>query len=224
MLKLMDKKIFTFLRLRFLSLDLSQLEHFVGATNSSPVIRHWGGRGLVTHCCVLAGMLLYYRCWSRRQKKTWRRMRMRPWRRKIKTRNTTGIMEVSLTSLFNFLIIPQQTLFMGVYCFMLSVCVCVRLSVKKKDKDKNTSWIMEVSLTALFNFLITFKHKVSYWDQSIFGIMTWNTTGIMESQGFSLASAIGHSPKIVPDVREFAVQFGQFVRDDFQKRILYSNE
>ena len=36
-------------------------------------------------------------------------------------------------------------------------------------------------------------------------------------QGFSLASAIGHSPKIVPDVREFAVQFGQFVPDDFQK-------
>ena len=42
-------------------------------------------------------------------------------------------------------------------------------------------------------------------------------------QGFSLASAIGHSPKMVPDVREFAVQFGQFVRDDFQKRILYGN-
>ena len=42
-------------------------------------------------------------------------------------------------------------------------------------------------------------------------------------QGFSLALAIGHSPKIVPDVREFAVQFGQFVRDDFQKRILYGN-
>ena len=42
-------------------------------------------------------------------------------------------------------------------------------------------------------------------------------------QGFSLASAIGHSPKIVPDVREFAVQFGQFVLDDFQKRILYCN-
>ena len=42
-------------------------------------------------------------------------------------------------------------------------------------------------------------------------------------QGFSLASAIGHSPKIVPDVREFAVQFGQFVRDDFQKCILYGN-
>ena len=40
-------------------------------------------------------------------------------------------------------------------------------------------------------------------------------------QGFSLASAIGHSPKIVPDVREFAVQFGQFVRDDFLKRTLY---
>ena len=40
-------------------------------------------------------------------------------------------------------------------------------------------------------------------------------------QGFSLASAIGHSPKIVPDVREFAVQFGQFVREDFRKRTLY---
>ena len=42
-------------------------------------------------------------------------------------------------------------------------------------------------------------------------------------QGFSLALAIGHSPKIVPDVREFAVQFGQFVRDDFRKCILYGN-
>ena len=42
------------------------------------------------------------------------------------------------------------------------------------------------------------------------------------SQGFSLASAIGHSPKIVPDVREFAVQFGQFVRDVFRKSTLYS--
>ena len=40
-------------------------------------------------------------------------------------------------------------------------------------------------------------------------------------QGLSLASAIGHSPKIVPDVREFAVQFGQFVRDDFRKCTLY---
>ena len=45
----------------------------------------------------------------------------------------------------------------------------------------------------------------------------------ISNQGFSLASAIGHSPKIVPDVREFAVQFGQFVRDDFQKCILYGN-
>ena len=45
----------------------------------------------------------------------------------------------------------------------------------------------------------------------------------VNKQGFSLASAIGHSPKIVPDVREFAVQFGQFVRDDFQKCILYGN-
>ena len=43
-------------------------------------------------------------------------------------------------------------------------------------------------------------------------------------QGFSLVSAIGHSPKIVPDVREFAVQFGQFVRDDFRKRTLYGYE
>ena len=42
-------------------------------------------------------------------------------------------------------------------------------------------------------------------------------------QGFSLALAMGHSPKIVPDVREFAVQFGQFVRDNFQKCILYGN-
>ena len=42
-------------------------------------------------------------------------------------------------------------------------------------------------------------------------------------QGFSLASAIGHSPEIVPDVREIAVQFGQFVRGDFQKLILYGN-
>ena len=40
-------------------------------------------------------------------------------------------------------------------------------------------------------------------------------------QGFSLASAIGHSPKIVPDVRDFAVHFGQFVRDDFRKHTLY---
>ena len=39
-------------------------------------------------------------------------------------------------------------------------------------------------------------------------------------QGFSLASAIGHSPKIVPVVRDFAVQFGQFVRDNFRKRCM----
>ena len=36
-------------------------------------------------------------------------------------------------------------------------------------------------------------------------------------QGFSLALALSHSPKIVSDIREFAVQFGQFVRDDFRK-------
>ena len=39
-------------------------------------------------------------------------------------------------------------------------------------------------------------------------------------QEFSLVSALGHSPKIVPDVQEFAVQFGQSVRDDFRKRTL----
>ena len=43
------------------------------------------------------------------------------------------------------------------------------------------------------------------------------------SQGFSLALALRHSPKIFPDVREFAAQFGQFVRDDFWKRTLYGN-
>ena len=32
-----------------------------------------------------------------------------------------------------------------------------------------------------------------------------------EWQGFSLGSALGHSPKIVPDDLEFAVQFGQSV-------------
>ena len=42
-------------------------------------------------------------------------------------------------------------------------------------------------------------------------------------QGFSLASALRHSPKIFPDVREFAVEFGQFVRDDFRNRTLYGN-
>ena len=56
----------------------------------------------------------------------------------------------------------------------------------------------------------------------IFIIMAINSavTAIKE-QEFSLASAIGHSPKIVPDVREFVVQFGQFVRDDFRKCTLY---
>ena len=49
------------------------------------------------------------------------------------------------------------------------------------------------------------------------------TDTCLVDQGFSLASAIGHSPKIVPDVREFAVQFGQFVRDEFRKHMLYGN-
>ena len=37
-------------------------------------------------------------------------------------------------------------------------------------------------------------------------------------QGFSLVSALEHSPKIVPDVGEFAVQF---VRDDFRIAIAH---
>ena len=37
-------------------------------------------------------------------------------------------------------------------------------------------------------------------------------------QGLSLVSAIGHSPKIVPAVWEFAVQLRQFVWEDFRKR------
>ena len=45
----------------------------------------------------------------------------------------------------------------------------------------------------------------------------------ISKQGFSLVSALGHSQKIVPDVREFAVEFGQFVQDDFRKRTLYGN-
>ena len=49
------------------------------------------------------------------------------------------------------------------------------------------------------------------------------TSEMYTRQGVSLALAIGHSPKIVPDVREFAVQFKQFVRDDIRKRTLYGN-
>ena len=43
-------------------------------------------------------------------------------------------------------------------------------------------------------------------------------------QGFSLVSALGHSPKLVPGVREFDVQFGQFVRDDFRKRTVMHSD
>ena len=46
---------------------------------------------------------------------------------------------------------------------------------------------------------------------------------LYQFQGFSLVSALVHSPKIAPDVREFAVHFGQFVRNDFRKRTLYGN-
>ena len=41
--------------------------------------------------------------------------------------------------------------------------------------------------------------------------------------GIQFVSALGHSPKIVPDVQEFTVQFGQFVRDDFWKPTLYGD-
>ena len=54
-------------------------------------------------------------------------------------------------------------------------------------------------------------------------MIRYDPTLVDLTQGFSLVSAIGHSPKIVPDVREFAVQFGQFVRDDFRKHTLYGN-
>ena len=63
--------------------------------------------------------------------------------------------------------------------------------------------------------------KKSDYDDDDFPVGITDTSALtMLIQGFSLASAIGHSPKIVPDVREFAVQFGQFVRDDFRKRTL----
>ena len=48
-----------------------------------------------------------------------------------------------------------------------------------------------------------------------------NLSGV--KQGFCLAVALGLSPKIVPDVPELAVQFGQFVRDDFRKCTRYGN-
>ena len=64
---------------------------------------------------------------------------------------------------------------------------------------------------------LSVQYIVSYRDIHAYVYHKYSDT----FQGFSLASAIGHSPKIVPDVREFAVQFGQFVRDDFRKRTLY---
>ena len=64
------------------------------------------------------------------------------------------------------------------------------------------------------NILLDLKSRLAY------SLIPFFTLSI---QGFSLASALGHSPKIVPDVREFAVQFGQFVRDDFRNPTLYRN-
>ena len=56
----MDKKIFTFLRLRFLSPDLSQLEHVVWpptARQQNAILWRIAGGPLVAHCCVLAGIV-----------------------------------------------------------------------------------------------------------------------------------------------------------------------
>ena len=63
------------------------------------------------------------------------------------------------------------------------------------------------------------------WKSTILEIFSIESTSELQTsvQGFSLASALGHSPKIFPDVREFAVQFGQFVQDDFWKCTLYGN-
>ena len=57
--------------------------------------------------------------------------------------------------------------------------------------------------------------------------MTTEACKLLKAWSLVLATGIqigiGHSPKIVPDVRVFAVQFSQFVRDDFRKRTLYGN-
>ena len=37
----------------------------------------------------------------------------------------------------------------------------------------------------------------------------------VQQSGIQFGFGLGHSSKIVPDVREFSVQFGQFVREDF---------
>ena len=70
-------------------------------------------------------------------------------------------------------------------------------------------------------FLIFFKDKVDFEKKISRRQNPMQIFPACYEQGFSLASAIGHSPKIVPDVRDFAVQFGQFVRDDFRKHTLY---
>ena len=43
--------------------------------------------------------------------------------------------------------------------------------------------------------------------------------------GTGIQFGVGHRTysKIVPDVGQFAVQFGQFVLDDFRKHTLYGN-
>ena len=57
----------------------------------------------------------------------------------------------------------------------------------------------------------------------MYATLLWTSLHNVKNTGIQLASALGHSPKIVPDVPEFAVQFGQFVRVDFRKRTLYGN-
>ena len=93
-------------------------------------------------------------------------------------------------------------MFFSVFCLL---CLCARLFICALWSPSGRG------LTSWLSFVVSNCEFVT------FPLVSW------VRQGFSLASVIGHSPKIIPDVREFAVQFGQFVRDDFQKRILYGN-
>ena len=81
------------------------------------------------------------------------------------------------------------------------------------------------------NGIPLFLHAIIYLTikQQIFRKLHANSVDLDQTapyepvQGLSLASAIGHSLKIVPHVREFAIQLVQFVRDGFQKCTLYGN-
>ena len=82
------------------------------------------------------------------------------------------------------------------------------------NKFNNTRARMLDSIYRMTNTLKSHFWRKKRYNFVMYAMLLW-------TQGFSLASAIGHSPKIVPDVRDFAVQFGQFVRDDFRKHTLY---